>query len=129
MMNKLNNHIGDILYSSHTENIDVNRLKQILDEYSFKINELVDYTMMMEKYYDLYVYAKPLYYGGFREWMQTQVFHQLSSNWNMCKTDLVVHGIDDISGYLKFLTRNNQTHTLRTLEEFKFGKIINNLLE
>jgi hypothetical protein len=129
MINKLNNFTGDISYSSHTENIDVNRLKQILDEYSFKINELIEYTQMMEKYYDLYIYAKPQYYGGFREWIQTHEFHILSYNWNMCKTDLVVYGIDDISGYLKFLTRNNKTHTLQILEEYKFNKIINKLLE
>lgn len=128
-MNKFNPNISNISYNQPREIIDSGRLEAILYEFTIKINELVDYTMMMEKYYDLYVYSKPCLYGGFREWINTSDFHRLSHNWQMCKTDLFIAGIDDISIYIDFLNRKQVSHSISTLEEYKFKKIITKLLD
>lgn len=132
-MNKFNPNISfdisNISYNYSTDVIDPRRLKELLNEFTIKINELVDYTMMMEKYYDLYVYSKPCLYGGFREWINTSDFHRLSHNWQMCKTDLFIAGIDDISIYIDFLNRKQVSHSISTLEEYKFKKIITKLLD
>lgn len=128
-MNKLNPNILNISYNHTTEIVDLRRLETILYDFTTKINELVEYTTMMEKYYDLYVYAKPSIYGGFSEWINTPDFHRLSQNWYICKMDISVFGIDDISRYIDFLNRKHASHSITMLEEYKFGKIITNLLD